>query len=59
MRTQERVVGEVQGVLLEGIRRGYVDMTWREAGGGRETGHMGTSNVAGNTDRSIIVQVTK
>ena len=44
-----RAVGGGLGDYLE-EKRGYRDVTWREAGGGA-SGHVGLSNVVGNTDR--------
>ena len=52
------MVGEGQGVSLEVIRRGYIYMTWREAGVAAP-GHRGKSNVMGTKYGSRIVQVTK
>ena len=51
---------EVHGVFWWGIRRrGYGEVTWREAGGGEASCHAGKINVVGTTDWSRIEHVTK
>ena len=54
---QSKLVGEGQGVSLEVIRRVYVDVN--EKGKRLVLGHVGKSNVAGNTFGIRIVEVTQ
>ena len=59
-RARARESGAGPGILIEGIQEGSRRRDFESSRGGRRTrvGRRGKSNVAGNTDRFIVTNVT-